>query len=150
MFIRKNKTTLEWLVQSNVLVMSHGRFQSFHHHMMVILMSRMTGWRMGLQVSSYQSAQCVFLFFTLLSCILFMISIFLYRLLIVFALPPVAQTKLWSLHGWRELLQIFYRSGFTSGEFSPQLSDIAMAGQQVQCLLSAVLVDGAVRYNHWN
>lgn len=37
--------------------MSHGRFQSFHHHALVILMSCMTWWRFALLVFTHRTAR---------------------------------------------------------------------------------------------
>lgn len=45
------------VVNRNVAGMSHGRFQSFHHHALVILMSCMTRWRLALLVFTHRTAR---------------------------------------------------------------------------------------------
>lgn len=47
----------QYVVNSNVARMSHGRFQSFHHHALVILMSCMTWWRFALLVFTHRTAR---------------------------------------------------------------------------------------------
>lgn len=119
------------VVSRNVAGMSHGRFQSFHHHVLVIVMSCMTRWRLARLVFTHRTAgqqpkntartSSRFIVFLLyhVPCIWSILQVFFLLCRVAWrfvATPPVARL------GWREK---------TRQRFPVSLSDIAMAGQQV-------------------